>query len=78
MVSPFLRCWSTMRSASASCTPPYQTCLAHLLRRCREMVQAAGGRGAQFPRAVQTLLPSALDLRDRRDQGQGRQVGTAQ
>ena len=48
----------------------HQTCLAHLLRRCREMVQVAGARGAQFPRAVQTLLQSGLRLRECRDQEQ--------
>ena len=47
----------------------HQTCLAHLLRRCREMIQMAGSGGAWFPCAVQTLLQSALQLRDRRDQG---------
>ena len=48
----------------------HQTCLAHLLRRCREMAQVAGARGAQFPRAVQTLLQTSLALRDRRDRDQ--------
>ena len=48
----------------------HQTCLAHLLRRCREMIQVAGARGAQFPRAVQTLLQCALHLRDHRDRDQ--------
>ena len=48
----------------------HQTCLAHLVRRCREMREVAGSRGAPFPRAVQTLLQSSLDLRDRRDQEQ--------
>lgn len=47
----------------------HQTCLAHLLRRCREMIEVAGARGAQFPGTVQTILQSALRLRDRRDQG---------
>lgn len=47
----------------------HQTCLAHLLRRCREMIAVAGARGVQFPRAVQTLLQSGLRLRDRRDAG---------
>ena len=48
----------------------HQTCLAHLLRRCRERIAVAGIPGAQFPRVVQTLLQSSLRLRDRRDQGQ--------
>lgn len=48
----------------------HQTCLAHLLRRCRELIEV-GGRGVvRFPRALQALLQSALRLRARRDQGQ--------
>jgi transposase len=58
--------WSVYRQFTQAL---HQTCLAHLLRRCREMIQVRGGRGAQFPRAVQTLLQSGLHLRDRRDQG---------
>lgn len=48
----------------------HQTCLAHLLRRCRERIEVGGVRGAQFPRAIQTLLQSGLRLRNRRDQEQ--------
>ncbi|HEY1846865.1 MAG TPA: IS66 family transposase [Buttiauxella sp.] len=48
----------------------HQTCLAHLLRRCREMIQVQAGRTAQFPRALQAILQSALHLRERRDHGQ--------
>jgi transposase len=44
-----------------------QTCLAHLLRRCREMQEVSTGSAAQFPSAVQTLLQAALAVRDRRD-----------
>lgn len=44
-----------------------QTCLAHLLRRCREMQEVAVGSAAQFPSEVQSLLQAALALRDRRD-----------
>jgi transposase len=44
-----------------------QTCLAHLLRRCREMQEVAMGSAADFPRQVQTLLQAALAVRDRRD-----------
>ena len=46
----------------------HQTCLAHLLRRCRERIQL-GGAGAQFPHTVQKVLQQALQLRDRREQG---------
>lgn len=48
----------------------HQTCLAHLLRRCREMIEVAGARRAQFPRAIQSLLQAGLRLRDRWDQKQ--------
>ena len=34
------------------------------------MIAGAGARGVHFPRAVQTLLQSSLDLRRRRDQEQ--------
>jgi len=59
--------WSVYRQFGKAV---HQTCLAHLLRRCREMIEVRGRRGAQFPRAVQTLLQAGLDLRDRRDQEQ--------
>jgi transposase len=48
----------------------HQTCLAHLLRRCREMIEVAGKAQAQFPRTVQTILQQSLQLRDRHAQGQ--------
>src|SRR6266498_4198970 len=43
----------------------HQTCLAHLLRRCREMIEISWGAGLTFPRRVSALLHDALDLRDR-------------
>ena len=45
----------------------HQTCLAHLLRRCREL-QADHPR-ALLPRQVQTVLQQALTLRDRHAAG---------
>lgn len=50
----------------------HQSCIAHLLRRCREMIQVAGEAtmAAQFPKRIQGILQDGLDLRDRRDQGQ--------
>jgi transposase len=49
----------------------HQACLAHLLRRCREMREvAATSAQARFPAAVQKMLQHALPLRDRREQGQ--------
>jgi transposase len=46
-----------------------QTCLAHLLRRCREMLETAQGGAVRFPRQVQEILQAALAVRDRRRAG---------
>ena len=59
--------WSVYRQFEKAV---HQTCLAHLLRRCREMVEVAGGSRAWFPRAIQSLLQAGLRLRGRRDQEQ--------
>ncbi len=59
--------WAPYRRFEAAL---YQTCLAHLLRRCAEMLERAKGVAARFPRAVSELLKAALALRDRRDQRQ--------
>jgi hypothetical protein len=48
----------------------YQTCLAHLLRRCREMLEGARGRAREIPGVVKAILVGALELRDRRDAGE--------
>jgi len=55
----------------------HQQCLAHLLRRCREMIAAATGAAARFPRQIKEVLQAALDLRDRRDAGQVSNHGVA-
>ena len=47
----------------------HQTCLAHLLRRCGEMLEQATGGAVRFPRAVKEILQSALEVRDQRDAG---------
>lgn len=44
----------------------HQTCLAHLLRRCHEMLETAQAGAARFPRQVKALLLAALTVRDRR------------
>jgi transposase len=44
-----------------------QTCLAHLLRRCRDLQEVATGSAAPFPTEVKALLQAALAVRDRRD-----------
>lgn len=43
----------------------HQSCAWHLLARCRKMVAAATPRAAVFPLAVQEVLQTGLDLRDR-------------
>ena len=48
----------------------HQSCLEHLIRRCREMIQVASPAAAQFPLAVKTLLQQSLRLRDRYQQGE--------
>lgn len=48
----------------------HQTCLAHLLRRCREMILMASPQAARFPRAVAAILQASLQVRNRRDQTQ--------
>jgi len=47
----------------------HQSCLEHLVRRCREMIQIASSAAAQFPLAVKTLLQQGLRLRDRHQEG---------
>ena len=47
----------------------HQTCLRHLLSRCKELREGATAAAARFPRQVQHLLRDALDFRDRRDAG---------
>ena len=48
----------------------HQSCLAHLLRRCREMALVASPVAAAFPRDVEHLLQTSLELRDRYEQGE--------
>jgi transposase len=43
----------------------HQSCLAHLLKRCREMAQIAPPAAWAFPRAVEQLLRTGLELRER-------------
>jgi transposase len=55
----------------------HQSCLAHLLRRCREMILGCRAGGREFPRSVQAILQQALQLRDRCQQGQISQRGVS-
>jgi len=48
----------------------HHSCLAHLLKRCREMAQVASTAALIFPRAVEHLLQTSLELRDRYEQGE--------
>ena len=45
----------------------HQTCLTHLLRRCKEILETAAGGAVLFPRQVKGLLQEALEIRDRRE-----------
>jgi len=45
----------------------HQTCLAHLLRRCRELLERATRGAVIFPRKVKALLQESLETRDLRD-----------
>jgi len=48
----------------------HQTCLSHLIRRCRDLIKVASPSGARFPLAVMALLRKGLALRDRHGLGQ--------
>jgi transposase len=47
----------------------HQQCLAHLLRRCHELLETATRGAVRFPRRVSERLHDALDLRDRHAAG---------
>lgn len=53
----------------------HQSCLSHLLRRCREMAQIGSPAAAAFPLAVKGLLQTSLELRDRYERGELSQHG---
>jgi hypothetical protein len=46
----------------------HQTCLAHPIRRCRDLLKILTGTAREFPQAVLDLLLDSLDLRDRHQQ----------
>jgi len=48
----------------------HPSCLAHLLKRCREMAHLASPAALAFPRAVEELLQRSLELRDRYERGE--------
>jgi transposase len=47
----------------------HESCLRHLLTRCQEMVRIASPAASTFPLAVQDLLQTGLQLRDRYREG---------
>ena len=47
----------------------HQLCLAHLLRRCGELLEVATRGAVVFPRKVKAILKEALAVRDDRDAG---------
>ena len=55
----------------------HQQCLGHLLRRCRELLEAATRGAARFPRRVAELLRAGLGLRDRYAAGEISRHGMA-
>jgi transposase len=48
----------------------HQSCLSHLLVRCKRMAQIATPAAATFPLAVKDLLQASLQLRDRYEEGE--------
>jgi transposase len=59
--------WAPYRRFAAASR---QTCLAHLLRRCRELLADAERGQARTPHAVRRILQRALLVRDQCDAGQ--------
>ncbi len=55
----------------------HQTCLAHLLRRCRELLDDAKRGQATTPHAVRRILQGALAVREQRDAGELDAAGVA-
>jgi transposase len=58
--------WAPYRSFKNA---THQSCYAHLLRRCHDILETAQRGAARFPRQVKDLLQNGLELRDRRDAG---------
>jgi len=64
LVHDGLRCYYGFQQAF------HQSCLAHPLRRCRDLAQIGSARAAGFPLQLESLLQQALALRDRYEQGE--------
>ncbi|MGQ9591826.1 MAG: IS66 family transposase, partial [Planctomycetota bacterium] len=63
LVHDGLRCYYGFEQAF------HQSCLAHLLRRCRDLIEVVSPSAARLPLQVRDLLQQALGLRDRYQQG---------
>ena len=48
----------------------HQSCISHLIRRCRDMLEVCSPAAAHFPLAVKTILEKGLALRDRYNRGE--------
>ena len=48
----------------------HQSCIAHLLRRCGDMLEVCSPVAARYPLAVKAILEKGLGLRDRYQQGE--------
>lgn len=48
----------------------HQQCVRHVMRRAQKMLESARGRAREFPEQVLALFRRALEVRDRRDQGE--------
>ncbi len=59
--------WAPYRKFAAAA---HQTCVAHLLRRCHELIAASAGGQATTPRLLRRILLDALAVRDRGLAGQ--------
>jgi transposase len=48
----------------------HQSCISHLIRRCRDMLEVCSPAAANFPQAVKAILEKGLALRDRYNRGE--------
>ena len=63
------RAYNSFRAAT------HQLCLAHLLRRCEELIEMSNAKAGQFPTEVKKLLKQALKLRQRYQEGEVSELG---
>jgi transposase len=63
LVHDGMRCYYGFEQAN------HQSCVAHLMRRCRDLLAVSSPGASGFPQQVKNLLQHALRLRDRHAQG---------